>query len=56
MDDNITIEWLADEEAYIVKMDGAFIGDFYDLHDAAVYALECAEHSGQLVVLIAVMS
>ncbi len=51
---SITIEWIDDEGAYIVRSDGEFIGDFHALDMAAVFALGCAEHSGQLVVLIAV--
>ncbi len=50
----VTIEWVADESAYIVRQSGQFIGDFEELLPAAEFSLDVANHAGMLVEIIAV--
>ena len=52
---NITIEWVEEEGAYIVRQDSEFIGDFTDLLPAAEFALAVAHgFAGAIVELVAV--
>jgi hypothetical protein len=50
----ITITWQYEDEAYIVRQDEEYIGDFESLVDAGSFALGVAEFSGQDVILLAV--
>ncbi len=50
----ITVEWVDEEGAYIVRQDDEFIGDFEEILPAARFALEVAEANGERVVLIGV--
>lgn len=50
----ITIEWMNDEGAYIVRQDDQFIGDFPELLAAAEFALAVADNSGDTVELVAI--
>ncbi len=53
---DITIEWIEDDESYTVRQDGEFIGDFFDLEGAAVFALAVAENTGGNVIIMGVQS
>lgn len=49
---NITIEWVDEENAYIVYQDGEFIGDFAELLPAAEFALAVSNALGAVGVEI----
>jgi len=52
----ISIEWPTDEEAYIVKQNEEFIGDFTELIDACRYALEVRIASSDIYTEIHLLS
>ena len=56
MDNEITIEWIEDDEGYDVRQHGEWIGDFFDLEAACVFALAVAENTGDSVVIMGVQS
>jgi len=52
---SITVEWMPDEGAYIVRQDSEFIGDFVDLLPACEFALAVSHgFAGSYVEIVAV--
>ena len=52
---NITIEWVNEDGAYIVRQDGEFIGDFEELLPAAEFGLAVVHgYAGARVELVSV--
>ncbi len=54
MDEQITIEWIEDDYAYIVRQGGEFIGDFMLLLPACSWALAVSGNTGGDVVVLSV--
>ena len=53
----ITVEWVEEEESYIVEQEGVFIKDDQDLHSALEFALAVGNAHGigsEEVIVIAV--
>lgn len=48
----ITVGWVVDEGAWIVKQDGEFIGDYETLEEAGQFALAVADNDGTQVALL----
>ena len=51
---HVTVEWVNEEGAYIVRQNSEFIGDFTELVPACEYALAVAGNFNTYVEIIAV--